>query len=54
MDVLKGKKIMVWTFMGNARMYTALRNYGDRISQIGYAHLYQYVPAHQVALDRCE
>ena len=26
---------MVWTFMGNARMYTALRNYGDRISQIG-------------------
>lgn len=35
MDTLKGKKIMVWTFMGNARMYTALRNYGDRISQIG-------------------
>ena len=35
MDTLKGKKIMVWTFMGNARMYTTLRNYGDRISQIG-------------------
>ena len=35
MDILQGKKVMVWTFMGNARMYTALRNYGDRISQIG-------------------
>lgn len=35
MDRLKGKKIMVWTFMGNARMYEALNKYGDRISQIG-------------------
>ena len=35
MDRLKGKKIMVWTFMGNTRMYNALRDYGDRISQIG-------------------
>lgn len=35
MDTLKGKQIMVWTFMGNARMYNALRDYGDRISQIG-------------------
>lgn len=35
MDKLKGKKIMVWTFMGNARMYEALRDYGDRISQVG-------------------
>lgn len=35
MDMLKGKQIMVWTFMGNARMYQALRNYGDRINQIG-------------------
>lgn len=26
---------MVWTFMGNTRMYDALRRYGDRISQIG-------------------
>ena len=34
-DGLKGKKIMVWTFMGNTRMYNALRDYGDRISQIG-------------------
>ena len=35
MDILKGKQIMVWTFMGNTRMYNALRDYGDRISQIG-------------------
>ncbi len=35
MDTLKGKQIMVWTFMGNTRMYQALRDYGDRISQIG-------------------
>ena len=35
LDTLKGKKIMVWTFMGNTRMYNALRDYGDRISQIG-------------------
>ncbi|MCD8015565.1 MAG: glycosyl hydrolase family 18 protein, partial [Lachnospiraceae bacterium] len=35
MDLLKGKEIMVWTFMGNTRMYQALRDYGDRISQIG-------------------
>ena len=34
-ETLKGKKIMVWTFMGNTRMYEALRDYGDRISQIG-------------------
>ena len=32
---LKNKEIMVWTFMGNARMYEALDKYGDRISQIG-------------------
>lgn len=35
LDILKGKEIMVWTFMGNTRMYQTLRNYGDRISQIG-------------------
>lgn len=29
-DKLKGKRIMVWTFMGNSRMYQALRDYGDR------------------------
>lgn len=34
-DKLKGKRIMVWTFMGNARMYEALRDYGDRIDSIG-------------------
>ena len=32
---IMGKKIMVWTFMGNTRMYNAQRDYGDRISQIG-------------------
>ena len=26
---------MVWIFMGNARMYEALRDYGNRISQVG-------------------
>jgi spore germination protein YaaH len=26
---------MVWTFMGNARMYQTLSMYGDRISQVG-------------------
>ena len=35
MDILDGRQIMVWTFMGNSRMYQALRDYGDRISQIG-------------------
>lgn len=35
MGRLKGKKIMVWTFMGNARMYEALEKYGDRIDTIG-------------------
>lgn len=34
-DKLKGKRIMVWTFMGNARMYEALLDYGDRIDTIG-------------------
>ena len=34
-DKLKGRKCMVWTFMGNTRMYTALKNYGDRLSQVG-------------------
>lgn len=35
MDLLKGKEIMVWAFMDSTRMYQALRDYGDRISQIG-------------------
>jgi hypothetical protein len=34
-DPLKNREIMVWTFMGNARMYEALEKYGDRINQIG-------------------
>ena len=35
MDTLKGKQIMVWTFMGNTRMYQALRDYGDRLDTGG-------------------
>ncbi|MDD3538006.1 MAG: glycosyl hydrolase family 18 protein, partial [Eubacteriales bacterium] len=34
-DYLKGKKCMVWSFMGNARMYQALRDYGDRLDTVG-------------------
>ena len=35
MDFLKGREVMVWSYMGNTRMYQALEAYGDRISQIG-------------------
>ena len=49
MDTLKGKQIMVWTFMGNARMYEALRDYGDRISQIGlFAPSFATVSSHLI------
>ncbi|MTI95461.1 MAG: glycosyl hydrolase [Firmicutes bacterium] len=34
-NYLKGKKCMVWSFMGNARMYQALFNYGDRLDTVG-------------------
>ncbi|WP_300266412.1 glycosyl hydrolase family 18 protein, partial [uncultured Enterococcus sp.] len=34
-DYLKGKRCMVWSFMGNTRMYQALRDYGDRIDTVG-------------------
>ena len=34
-DYLKGKRCMVWSFMGNARMYQALRDYGDRLDTVG-------------------
>ena len=34
-DYLKGRKCMVWSFMGNARMYQALRDYGDRLDTVG-------------------
>jgi Predicted glycosyl hydrolase len=34
-DYLKGKQCMVWSFMGNARMYQALRDYGDRLDTVG-------------------
>ena len=26
---------MVWSFMGNTRMYQALRDYGDRLDTVG-------------------
>ena len=59
MERLKGKKIMVWTFMGNARMYEALEKYGDRIDTVGLfsfkvratgemCHHQQYAPLHQL------
>ena len=34
-DYLKGKRCMIWSFMGNARMYQALRDYGDRLDTVG-------------------
>jgi len=34
-DYLKGKRCMVWSFMGNARMYQALNDYGDRLDTVG-------------------
>ena len=34
-DFLKGKRCMVWSFMGNSRMYEALRDYGDRFDTVG-------------------
>ena len=34
-DYLQGKRCMVWSFMGNARMYQALRDYGDRLDTVG-------------------
>lgn len=34
-DYIKGKRCMVWSFMGNARMYQALNDYGDRLDTVG-------------------
>ena len=34
-DYLRGKRCMVWSFMGNSRMYQALRDYGDRLDTVG-------------------
>lgn len=34
-DYLKGKRCMVWSFMGNRRMYQVLRDYGDRLDTVG-------------------
>lgn len=35
MDLLKGKRNMVWAYMGNSRMYEVLRDYGDRLNTVG-------------------
>lgn len=34
-DKLKGRGCMIWSFMQNARMYEALRDYGDRLETVG-------------------
>ena len=34
-DYLLGKKCMVWSFMGNSRMFQALNNYSDRFEAVG-------------------
>lgn len=34
-DYLRGKRCMVWSFMGNSRMFQALNNHGDRLDTVG-------------------
>lgn len=34
-DFLRGKRCMVWSFMGNSRMFQALNNHGDRFDTVG-------------------
>lgn len=34
-DYLLGKRCMVWSFMGNSRMFQALNNHGDRFEAVG-------------------
>jgi len=34
-DYTKGKKCMVWSFMGNTRMFQALNNYADHFEAVG-------------------
>ena len=34
-NYLKGKRCMVWSFMGNTWMYQALELYGDRLDVVG-------------------
>ena len=34
-DKLMGKRCMVWSFMGNSRMFQALNTYGDRFDTVG-------------------
>lgn len=35
MNLLQGKRNMVWAYMGNTRMYEVLREYGDRLDTVG-------------------
>lgn len=35
MNNLQGRKNIVWAYMGNTRMYTALQNYSDRLDTVG-------------------
>ena len=35
-DYLKGKRCMVWSCMGNSRMYQALRDYGGTIISVSH------------------
>ncbi|MGB4823708.1 MAG: glycosyl hydrolase, partial [Leuconostoc mesenteroides] len=34
-DYLKGKKCMIWSFMGNSRMFQALNNHADCFDTVG-------------------
>ena len=34
-DYLKGKRCMIWSFMGNSRMFQALNNHGDCFDTVG-------------------
>lgn len=34
-DYLKGKRCMIWSFMGNSRMFQALNQHGDRFDTVG-------------------
>jgi spore germination protein YaaH len=34
-NLLLGKRCMIWSFMGNSRMFQALNTYGDRLDTVG-------------------
>ena len=46
-DLLKGKETMVWTFMGNTRMYQALRDYGGSDLELQFYFLLFCLHFHQ-------